>query len=53
MSKSLAAATEKHLILSGTLITQVPSIIQAYEQAGLTHHQTLTREEWAAVEFRR
>jgi len=51
MSKTLAEATEKHLILSGTLITQVPAIIQAYEKAGLTHLQTLTKEEWAVIEF--
>jgi len=51
MSKSLAAATENHLILSGTLSTQVPGIIQAYEKAGLTHLQTITKEEWAVIEF--
>ena len=51
MSDKLAASTATHLILSGLLTTQVPSIIQAYEQAGLSHKKTSTKNEWAAVEF--
>lgn len=53
MATPLATCVEKQLILSGVLISQVPSLIDAYEKAGLQHQQTNTREEWAAVEFSR
>jgi len=51
MAQSLAHTVEKQLILSGLLTTQVPSIITAYEQAGLQHISTHNKEEWAAVKF--
>ena len=51
MAEKLTACVENTLILSGLLSTQVHAIIHAYEQAGLTHHKTWQREEWAAVEF--
>jgi ribosomal protein L11 methyltransferase len=51
MAAPLASSTQKHLILSGILDTQVPSLIQAYEVQGLTHQRTRNKEEWAVVEF--
>lgn len=53
MATPLAACVAKQLILSGVLISQVPSLIEAYAKAGLQHQQTNTREEWAAVVFSR
>ncbi len=53
MAENLANCVGTHLILSGLLIEQVPAIIKAYEKAGLKHQQTLTKQEWAAVEFTR
>ncbi len=51
MAEILAASVERQLILSGLLMAQVPSIIQAYTQTGLQHQATYQREEWAAVVF--
>ncbi len=51
MAKPLAASVKQHLILSGILGSQSPSLIQAYVAQGLTHHNTRNKEEWAVVEF--
>ncbi|MDX8380717.1 MAG: 50S ribosomal protein L11 methyltransferase [Ghiorsea sp.] len=51
MAQPLAASVEKHLILSGILVTQADQLIQAYEAQGLKHLNTLHKEEWAAVAF--
>ena len=51
MAAPLAASVEKHLILSGILETQVPSLIKKYTEQGLKHHNTRIKEEWAVVEL--
>ncbi len=51
MAALLAASVEKHLILSGILETQVPSLIKKYTEQGLKHHNTRIKEEWAVVEL--
>ena len=53
MSQKLADCVDSHLILSGLLNEQVPAIIKAYEKAGVKYLRTLSKEEWAAVEFTR
>ncbi len=53
MAEKLADCVAKQLILSGLLVEQVPSIIKAYEKSGLKHLKTITKDEWAAVEFTR
>ncbi|MDQ6988538.1 MAG: 50S ribosomal protein L11 methyltransferase [Mariprofundaceae bacterium] len=53
MAQPLSAAVGQHLILSGLLIAQAPTVIKAYEQAGLQHLTTHHDAEWAAVELKR
>lgn len=51
MAQGLADCTERHLILSGLLETQVESIVQAYEAAGLKKLRVDVQGEWASVEL--
>lgn len=51
MAQGLADCTQRHLILSGLLETQVDSIVQAYEAAGLQRLRVDVEGEWASVEL--
>ncbi len=51
MAEPLAASTEKHLILSGILSSQVDDLSKAYVAQGLSVSNTRIKEEWAVVEF--
>ena len=51
LAESLAACTEKHLILSGLLDTQVDLNIRTYEALGLKHVATHQMGDWACTEY--
>ena len=51
LAESLAACTDKHLILSGLLHTQVDLNIRTYEALGMTHIATHQMGDWACTEY--